>query len=311
MTTKIFVALSTFAEHGDEPLKALQESGFPFFINPLGRRLVRDEIVEMGRTCLGVVAGVEPYDEDVLERMPELRCISRCGVGIDNIDLEAARRRGIAVLNTPDVVVQPVAELTVAMIFDLLKKLSFLTSRMKAGHWEKSTGQLLAGRSAGVLGLGRIGRRVAEILAKLDCRVSGSDLSPDREWARRAGVAIVEPEVLLADSEILTLHLSAPKGNTIRIGENEIGKMKRGAILINTARGQLIDEQALYRALCEGRLGGAALDVFPEEPYRGILCGLDNVVLTPHIATLTKESRVQMELEAALNLIRFLKGEKR
>lgn len=304
---KIFVALSTFAEYGDDPLTALNQSGFPYVINPLGRRLLRDEIIQMGYDCAGSIAGVEPYDDYVLDRMPNLKCISRCGVGIDNISLEKAATKGIKILNTPDVVIQPVAELTVAMIFDLLRKLSFHTFSIKAGRWDKMPGQLLAGKNVGILGLGRIGKRVAELMIRLDASVCGTDISPDMNWAGNHGVRIVSFDELLTSSDILSIHLSVMKDNPQRLGEKEIAMMKKGAMIINTARGQIIDETSLYNALRGQRLGGAALDVFPEEPYHGKLRELDNVVLTPHVATLTKESRLQMELEAAMNLIHFLK----
>ena len=304
---KIFVALSTFAEYGDDPVTALNQSGFPYVINPLGRRLLRDEIIQMGYDCAGIIAGVEPYDDYVLDRMPNLKCISRCGVGIDNISLEKAAAKRIKILNTPDVVIQPVAELTIAMIFDLLRKLSLHTFSIKAGRWDKMPGHLLAGKNVGILGLGRIGKRVAELMIRLDASVCGTDISPDMNWAGNHGVRIVSFDELLTSSDILSIHVSIMKDNPQRLGEKEIAMMKKGAMIINTARGQIIDETSLYNALRDQHLGGAALDVFPDEPYHGKLRELDNVVLTPHVATLTKESRVQMELEAAVNLIHFLK----
>ena len=308
MKNKILVSLSTFAEYNDAPVKLLEDSGFPYFVNPLGRRLTREEIVEMGRDVEGVIAGVEPYDDFVLERMLNLRCISRCGVGIDNISIKKAKEKGIKILNTPDVVIQPVAELTVAMMFDLLKKLSYHTALLKSKRWEKSPGSLLAGKKVGVLGLGRIGKKVAEIMLKLDTEVYGTDLFPDLKWANNLGVNIVPFNELIHLSDILTIHVSVDKDQPLRFGEKEIRSIKKGAILINTARGQIIDEMALYSALKEKHLEGAALDVFPEEPYNGKLCELDNIILTPHIATLTIESRVQMELDATSNLIDFFKS---
>jgi len=307
VSNKIFVALATYAEYGDAPLKLLKESGFPYILNTLGKRLSRDEIIDLGRDSEGVIAGVEPYDDYVLDRLPNLRCISRCGVGLDNIALPKAKEKNVAVLNTPDVVIRPVAEMTIAMIFDLMRKLSYHTALLKSGRWEKSPGNLLAGKSVGVLGLGRIGKKVAEILRRLDTDVYGTDLFPDYAWAKAAGVTIVPFEELLRVSDILTLHLSTMKGNLLRLGEKEIPSMKKGSVLINTARGQVVDETALYDALVSGHLAGAALDVFPEEPYHGKLCELNNIVLTPHVSTLTIESRIQMELEATVNLINFFK----
>ncbi|MDP2652740.1 MAG: phosphoglycerate dehydrogenase [Candidatus Omnitrophota bacterium] len=305
MKKKIFVALSTFAENGREPLELLEKSGHPFWLNTTGKRLKADEVVSLGKDCEGIVAGVEPYDETVLERMTNLKCISRCGVGTDNIHKDKARQKGIAVLNTPDVVVQPVAELTLAIILDLLRHLSWHTSRMKAGQWEKKTGGLLAGKNVGIIGLGRIGKRVAEMMMYLGASVCASDVQPDEIWARQKGVAILPADELLKRADVVCLHVSASAKNPFRMTGRDIGLMKPGAVLANLSRGDAVDEAALYSALKEGRLGGAGLDVFPEEPYKGKLCELDNVVLTPHVATLTAESRLQMETEAVKNLLNY------
>jgi len=305
---KVLVALSTFTEYGDAPLTLLKESGLDYYLNPLGRRLVREEIVEMGKDCAGIIAGVEPYDDYVLDHLPKLRCISRCGVGIDNISLATAKEKGIVIKNTPDVVVLPVVELTMAMIFDLLRRLSYHTRLLRSKQWQKKAGNLLSGKKAGVLGLGRIGRKVAETLVKLGAEVYGADLSPDQKWADENGVKIVSNEALLRESDIISLHVSLLENDKFILGKKEIESMKEGAFLINTSRGEVIDEEALYRALKSNHLGGAALDVFQKEPYEGPLCELENVVLTPHIATLTAESRVQMEVEAVRNLIDFFRN---
>lgn len=309
MKKKIFIALSTFAEHGSDPLELLKNSGFDFSINTLGRRLAPDEIIELGKDAEGIVAGVEPYNEFVLDRLPRLRCISRCGVGIDNIDSKKASEKKILIKNTPDVVIQPVVELTVAMIFDLMRKLSYHTGLLRAKRWHKEAGNLLFGKKVGVLGLGRIGKKVAGIMLKLGTEVYGTDLSADKAWADQAGVKIVPLDELLRLSDILTIHLSSIKERPFQLGEKEIAAMKAGAFLINVSRGQMVDETALFDALKSGRLAGAALDVFPAEPYMGKLCELDNIVLTPHVATLTKESRVQMEAEAVRNVIDVLEKE--
>lgn len=303
----IFIALSTFAEYDETPLKILKSSGYSFSVNSLGRRLNQGEIVKLAKGAGGIIAGVEPYDGFVLEQLPGLRCISRCGVGTDNIDKDKAKELDIAIFNTPDAVVQPVAELTVAMIFDLLRKLSYHARLMRLKKWEKSAGNLLMGRKVGVIGLGRIGKRVCELLLKLDAGVFGTDISADMQWAGEKGVKVVSLNELLRLSDIVTIHVSSDKSSPFQLGEKELGLIKEGSLLINTSRGQLIDENALYNALKSGHLAAAALDVFPEEPYAGKLCELDTVVLTPHIATLTKESRAEMELEAILNLINFFK----
>ena len=183
----ILVTLSTFSEHSDEPLKLLQDSGFTFAINPYGRRMAPSEVLEMGRTSRGLVAGVEQYTAETLAQLPNLRCISRCGVGIDNIDLTEAERRGIAVLNTPDEPINAVAELTLAMILSLLRqlpKVDFLTHERK---WQRVTGNLLEGKTVGIIGLGRIGRRVAELL-QADGNVQAIPSVPDLDHFYPLGI---------------------------------------------------------------------------------------------------------------------------
>ena len=221
MKKKIFVALSTFAEYGDSPLKLLEKSEFEYTVNTLGRRLIREEIIELGRDADGIVAGVEPYDDVVLKHLPRLRCISRCGVGIDNIDLNKAADKGIIIKNTPDVVIQPVVELTVAMIFDLMRKLSYHTGLLRAKKWHKEAGNLLSGKKVGILGLGRIGKKVAEIMLKLGTEVYGSDLCPEKVWVDKTGVNLVSLDELLRIWDIVSIHISTVKEKPFLLGEKD------------------------------------------------------------------------------------------
>jgi D-3-phosphoglycerate dehydrogenase len=306
MKPRILVALSTFAEHDRAPLALLQASPFDFTINPLGRRLTREEIIDLGAGCAGVIAGVEPYDERVLTSLPDLRCISRCGVGTDSIALATAVARGIIIRNTPDVVTAPVAELTVALMLDLLKRVTEHTILLRAGRWEKLTGRLIAGKTVGLVGLGRIGRRVAELLVPFGARLVGCDPAADRSWADRTRVRVVPFDEVLATSDVLSLHLSVDPQHPFKLEAAHLARLKPGAYLINVARGQLVDDRALYDALSSGHLAGAALDVYAEEPYAGPLTTLPQVLLTPHIATLTVESRSEMELQATRNVLDVL-----
>jgi D-3-phosphoglycerate dehydrogenase len=306
MKLDIFVALSTFSEFDAVPLNLLKESGLRYSLNTLGHRLNQQEIIKLAAEARGIIAGVEPYDSYVLENLPNLKCISRCGVGFDNIDIAKAKEKGIIIKNTPDVVVQPVAELTIAMIFDLLRKLTEQTVLMKEHRWSKISGNMLSGRKIGILGLGRIGKKVAEMLVTLGGRVWGTDIVPDVGWAKKKKVQIVSFEELLRECDIISVHISPSESDKFILGKEQIQKMKQGTLVINTSRGSLIDEEALYEGLKSGQLGGAALDVFSKEPYDGILCRLNNVILTPHIATLTRESRTEMEIEAVKNLLEYL-----
>ena len=189
------------------------------------------------------------------------------------------------------------------MIFDLLRKTTFHTILLKDRRWEKSAGNLLFGKTVGVVGTGRIGKLVAELLKKIGSKIIAYDIDPDKKWAGQNSVKYVPFEKLLSSADIISLHASPDSDQMPLIGKEEIVLMKKGVVLINTSRGECIDEKALYAGLASGKVGGAGMDVFTEEPYSGGLIDFDNVVLTPHIATLTKESRLEMEIQATQNVL--------
>jgi len=303
---RILVTLSSFCEDDAAPRRLLEASGLPFAENTSGRRMAPEEILAAGRDWIGLVAGVEPYTAATLAQLPHLACISRVGVGTDSIDRRYAEAHGIAVRNTPDAPVPAVAEMAVALMLDVLKLLTYHTALMRARQWKKRTGSMLAGRTVGLVGVGRIGRAVAERLVAFGVTLLGADPAPDAAWAGRVGLRYVGLADLLASVDVVSLHASRPAAEGPLLGPAEIGRMKRGAVLINTARGHLVDASALEAALRSGALAGAGLDVYPEEPYAGGLCDLDTVVLTPHVATLTRETRVRMETEAVQNLLEEL-----
>jgi D-3-phosphoglycerate dehydrogenase len=307
MTTgSIYVTLSTFAEYDTSPLHRLRESGIPFSLNTTGKRVTPSQLLDEGGRATVLIAGVEVYDADTLARLPALRCISRCGAGVDAIDLDAARARGIMVVNTPDVPTQAVAELTVAMMLALSRQLPRQSELVRRREWKRLETHLLAGRTVGLIGAGRIGRRVCELLAPFGVRLLATDPKADYVWAAERHVDIVPLERLLAAADIVSIHASSIGAASLTLGAAELSLLKSGAAIVNVARGSMIDEAALAAALQSGRLAGAALDVYPQEPYRGPLCDLPNVILTPHAATLCVETRSAMELESVDKALRFL-----
>jgi D-3-phosphoglycerate dehydrogenase / 2-oxoglutarate reductase len=307
---EILVTLSTFGAGSEEPRRLLRQSGFAFKINDSGKRMDPADIVAQGHDCLSLIAGVEKYSAETLAQLPALRCISRCGAGIDSIDLAAAKMRGIAVLNTPDEPTGAVAELTLTMILALLRQLPKVDALTHAAKWQRITGHLLAGKIVGIIGLGRIGRRVAEITKAFGAHVIATEPYPDTTWVDAHSVELVDFPTLLARADIVSIHASHMPGKTMRIGATELAQMKPEALLVNVARGDMVDDAALFDALSSGRLGGAALDVFPNEPYSGPLLHSDRVILSPHQATLTVETRVAMERRAVENALRYLQTEK-
>ena len=308
---KVFISTTSFAEYDKKPLELLRSAGFEVILNPYKRKLKPEEIVALASDCDGIIAGVEQITEEVLRSLPKLKAISRCGVGLDNVDLEAAEKRGILISNTPNAPSQAVAELTIALILNLLRKVSLSDRRVRNGQWKKEMGQLISGKTVGIIGLGRIGKRVTELLKSFEVKILASEPNPDKKWVRKNKINLVSMDELLKESDIVTLHIPYTEQNRNLINSERLKIMKRGAILINTSRGGLIDEMALYQALKSGHLGGAALDVTEVEPYQGPLTELDNVIITPHIGSYAVEARIQMETEAAMNLIRMLKEGKK
>lgn len=301
----VALSVSSFGDASAEPLERLHAAGVRVLPNPHGRKLTGEEVAALIADADGIIAGTEPLTDEVLESAPRLRVISRVGVGLDNVDLEAAKRRGIAVRNTPDAVTDPVSELTVGGMLAVLRRVPEMDRALHAGQWTRLMGGLLRERTVGIVGFGRVGRRVAELLRPFGARLLTCDPSPVEEAAQERGVEVVGLDALLAESDVVTLHCA---GDRAILGAAEIAAMRPGAILVNAARGCLVDESALHAALVDGRLSGAYLDVFAREPYDGPLRELDTVLLTPHAGSFAAEARAQMESEAVENLLESLQA---
>ena len=293
---------------GSEPFDLLRDNGYEIINNPYGRKLTEDEVIDIAKDCIGIVAGVEPLTARVMDALPQLKCISRVGVGMDNVDIEYAKQKGIIVCNTPEGPTRGVAELTLAMTMSLLRRIPQADAAMHQHQWKKQIGNLILDKKIGVVGLGRIGRLVSELFRGIGNPVIGFDPYADKEWADAKGVALKTFDEVLSESDILTLHIPGNKDKSPVIASVEINKMKDGAFLINIARGGVVDEEALVAALKSGKLAGAAVDVYTKEPYDGPLCDLDNVILTPHLGSYAKEGKLKMEVDACKNLIEALKS---
>tara|TARA_R110000868_G_scaffold383578_12_gene650767 strand:- start:17806 stop:18729 length:924 start_codon:yes stop_codon:yes gene_type:complete len=303
---KVLTSPSSMGQVGEEPFNILKENGFEVLNNPYGRKLTEEEVIELAQGCVGIVAGVEPLTPRVMDQLPDLKCISRVGVGMDSVDIEYAKKKGIVVVNTPNGPTRGVAELTLALTLSLLRKVPQAHSALKNRRWEKQIGNLILNKTIGIIGLGRIGKMTAELFRGIGNPVIGFDLYPDEDWAKKVGVKVLSFEETLAEADIITLHVPGNSDKSSMIGEAEINKMKDGAFLVNVSRGGVVNEEDLYQALTNGKLTAAAIDVFSEEPYAGKLCDLDNVVLTPHLGSYAKEGKLQMEIDAVLNLINAL-----
>jgi len=298
---KIIITTSSFATYDRSPLDELEQNQIEYTVNPFGRKLTKDEVIGLAKNADGLVAGTEPLNEEVLKQLPKLKVISRCGAGLDNVDLKNAKELNIKVFSTPYGPTLAVAELTLGLMLDLLRKITVMDRELRTGVWKKQMGSLLKGKKVGILGCGRIGQKVAELLTPLEVEIAYYDIC-----TLEGAILLMTKNELLSWADIITLHCSANTDGRPVIGESELKLMKDNSWLINASRGGLIDEKALLSALKKGKLSGAALDVFDNEPYEGPLRSLDNVILTPHIGSYAKEGRIQMEKDAVQNLINGL-----
>ncbi|HUN85705.1 MAG TPA: phosphoglycerate dehydrogenase [Terracidiphilus sp.] len=257
-----------------------------------------------------VVRSAVQVDDAMMEQAPKLRVIGRAGVGVDNIDADAATRRGIVVMNTPGANAVAVAELTIGLMLALARKLPAADASMHAGKWEKKSlqGAELRGKTLGILGLGKIGLEVAKRAKGFGIEVIGSDPFVSAAVARENGIRLVMLDELFETSDYLTLHVGLTPQTTGIINAKTLASMKKGARIINCARGELVDDAALVAALKSGHVSGAALDVFAVEPPKNSpYAELGNVILTPHIAGSTAEAQEAVGIQIAMQVREYLK----
>lgn len=282
------------------------------------RNLTKKEIKEKIKDKEGLLSLlVDEIDAEIIDRAPRLKIIANCAVGYDNIDINYARKKGILVTNTPEILTDTTADLTIALILAVLRKIpqaDKFTRERKFKGWELNLflGKEITGRHLGIIGMGRIGKAVTLRAQAFRMKISYTDphrLTPEEE--KRYKASFLPLDTLLASSDIITIHASLTPQTYHLLSKEKISLMKKDAILINVARGPIIDEKALTETLEKGQIWGAGLDVYEREPeiYEKLLT-LDNVVLLPHIGSATYETRLKMAMMAARNLVQGVRGEK-
>jgi phosphoglycerate dehydrogenase-like enzyme len=279
--------------------------------NPAGRPLSSEEVRRLLPGIDGYIAGLDKIDRAALEAADCLKVIARYGMGYDSVDLQAAREKAIIVTNTPEANSVSVAELTLMFILALARQLPTAISTIHKGGWPRLPGVTLEGKTIGLLGLGSIGKQVARRLAGFDCRILAYDLLPDREFAQVHRVSLSSLEELLAQSDFVSLHLPLLPETRGMVSQEFLARMKPGAFLINTSRGEVVDEAALLEALQSRRLQGAGLDVLAVEPPdpRNPLLALPQVIATPHLGAQTDGATNNMGRMALANCLAVLRGE--
>jgi phosphoglycerate dehydrogenase-like enzyme len=287
----------------------LRQAGYDVILNPYGRVLTEDEMLRFTGSVVGIIVGVDPVTERVLSNAGKLNAIAKYGAGVDNIDIDAVRSRGVRIRTAAGTNSVSVAELTLGLLFCLYRNIWHSASSVKRGGWERMRGRELLGSTVGLIGCGNIGREVAKRLLALGAHVIvHDDKLQDTTFLQSYDVPRVPLDKLLKESDAISLHCPVTKETYHMIDSGAINIMRDGAYLVNTSRGELVDEDALYDALKSGKLSGAAQDVFSQEPPEPgcKLLELENFILTAHIGAFTKEAVHRMAITSTRNLLEML-----
>lgn len=306
---RILVTTVPFAAHDRRPFDLLAAAGLEYVVNPHRQKLTEDQLARLIPGFDGLIAGTEPITARVLERADRLQMISRVGIGLDSVDLQAARARGITVCYTPDAPAAAVSELTIGLMLSLLRSIHVSNAQIHGGGWQRLLGRRLGELTVGIIGVGRVGRRVLRHLEGFSPRrVLLNDLAPDATLPAAGAVEWAAKERLLRESDVVTLHVPLTAATRDLIRRDHLLGMKPDAIVINTARGGIVNEQDLHAVLESGHLGGAAVDVFTREPYSGPLASNSRCLLTAHMGSMSADARTRMEGEATEDAIAFFTG---
>jgi len=308
---KVLITSIPFGQKDKFPIEILESLSADFDINPLGRKLNEEELLSMINDYTILIAGTEPITRKVMEKGKNLKLISRIGIGLDNVDLKAAQDLGIKVSFTPDAPAPAVSELTIGLMISAMRSIQQANLNMHQGNWKRFFGRRFEDLTIGIIGLGRIGRRVLNHLNGFKCReILLNDLIPDHQITSSNTIRWVNKEEIFRNSDLISLHIPLNKKTHNLISSEEISIMKDDVMLVNTSRGGIINEADLHNGLKNGKIASAAIDVFEEEPYNGNLASLDNCVITSHMGSMTEDCRARMEIEATQEAARFIKGEK-
>lgn len=303
---KILITPRSISKSGHPALSSLTEAGYEVLLSFPGRQPTEDELLSVIGECSGYLAGVEPVSKKVLDSAPLLRVISRNGVGLDNVDLQAAKEHGIEVLGTPGANSQGVAELALTMLLSSARALVESSNSIKSGGWKRSKGMEVQGKTLGIIGCGNIGQRLAKMAIGIGMNVVGYDMYPSEALKELKGFSFVTLDELLSLSDIISLHCP-PEGKPL-VDKQFLEQVKKGVIIINTARSALVDDEAMYQALESNTVLHYALDAFDTEPPAlNKLLLHERVTLSPHIGGFTEESIQRATSSAVANILTILK----
>ena len=308
--SKTLITTVPFGDKNPLPLELLKNAGIDYLINPHNKKLTEDELADLVTDFDVVIAGTEPITKKVMTRASKLKLISRVGIGLDNVDLFAAKKRGIKVSYTPDAPTPAVVELTIGMMLSLLRYIHVSNSQMHQGQWYRYYGRRLSEVAIGIIGVGRIGMGVLRHIQGFNSpSILLNDVIPNQKHIANASLEWAEKERIYQEADIISLHLPLTRLTKNMIRKEHLLSMKKDALVINTSRGGIINEVDLYEVMQTGHLSGVAIDVFEDEPYDGPLKEIERCLLTSHMGSMSIDCRSRMEIEATEEAVRMIVGQ--
>ena len=301
MDKKVLITNASFGMYSSRPMELLRDAGFDVtWIKGASRQQILENIGDMD----ALLVGVEPADAEIIAAGKKLKVISKHGVGVDNIDSAAAAARGILVKNAPGVNSDAVADFTFGLMLDAARGITWGDRALRSGQWPRIAGESVWGATLGIIGLGAIGKGVALRAKGFHMRVLAYDVFWNETFAAENGIERASLEDIYRESDFISIHAALTEETRNMITMEQFRKMKPNAILVNAARGSIVNETDLYEALDRGLIRGAALDAFSQEPARDLpLFRLDHVVVTPHLGAFSRDAMTKMSLAAAENII--------
>lgn len=303
---KVLITTIPFGNPDPKPLKMLEDAEIEYTINPYNKKITEKDLIEIIADYDGLIAGTERISKNVMGIASNLKIIARVGVGTDNVDLNYAKDNNIMVSYTPDAPGPAIAELTIGFMYSLLRSTHTANLLIRRGKWQRSIGRSFSEMTIGIIGAGRVGSKVIELISKIGCsKLLVCDIHHNEILRDQHGFEWATKEKIFTEADIISFHVPLTGDAKGMVKRDQLLSMKKDVLIINTARGGIIDEDDLYEVMKSGHIGGAAIDVYDQEPYEGSLMDIDRCLLTPHIGSASRECRAKMEMEATEEIIRF------
>jgi D-3-phosphoglycerate dehydrogenase len=312
MTHKILSTSPSFGYFASEPLDYLKSHNCEWELLPQGKKISQEELTDRIKGVDAIVVGMEEkITGAVLDAATKLKIITKHGAGVDNIDIPAATKKGIPVVSAAGANSDAVADLTLGLFLSLARTIPFADRSVREGKWPRIVGLQLNGKVFGIIGLGQIGKKVARRATGFEAKVLTYDVIKDEAFAKQWGITYLPLDEVLKQADFISIHIPLNSSTKGLIGERELGLMKKDSFLVNVSRGSIVDEGALFKALKEGKIRGAALDVFAQEPPgESPLLKLDNFISTPHMAGYTREALVETGMICVRAIVDVLEGKR-